>query len=77
MDSHVRTGVEKPPHPLCPLCDMMVPWWSLNGSQNGTEQCKNGDEQKYCRLAEDEAWSLNPRYFSAYSLPLNVVISFK
>ena len=30
------------PYPRCPLCNMMVPWQSLNGSHNSTEDCKKG-----------------------------------
>ena len=29
-------------YPLCPLCDILVPWWSMNGLHNGTAQCKKG-----------------------------------
>ena len=29
-------------HPRCPLCGMLVPWWSLNGLHKSTVQYKKG-----------------------------------
>ena len=30
------------PHPRCEECDMLVPWWSLNGRHKDTEMCRSG-----------------------------------
>ena len=29
-------------HPRLPLCDILVPWWDLNGKHRRTSQCKQG-----------------------------------
>ena len=42
------------PHPLCPQCDMLVPWRSLNGRHHTTAQCEKGAEQKRRWMAEAE-----------------------
>ena len=42
-------------HPQFPLCDMMVPWRSLNGSHKSTVHCKKGAERKRRSLAVEEA----------------------
>ena len=65
------------PHPRCPLCDMLVPWWSLNVSHNVTAQCEKGTEQKQWQLLDQEARVATSREFSAYRHPLEVVTSFK
>ena len=33
-------------HPRCPLCNILVPYQSLNGLHNITEKCKKGAEGK-------------------------------
>ena len=53
------------PHPWFPLCDMLVLWWSLNGSHNNTVQFKKGTEQKRRNLAADEARAVTSRAFNA------------
>ena len=42
------------PHPLCPLCDIMVTWNALNGTHRRTVQCKRGADQKRRQLAAEE-----------------------
>ena len=56
---------------------MLVPWRSLNGSHNGTAQCKNGEERKRKKLVEEEANGVNSREFIACRSPLKMVTSFK
>ena len=34
------------PHPRSPLCNMLVPWRSLNGPYKCTAQYNKGEEQK-------------------------------
>ena len=34
------------PYPRCHLCNIPVPWRSLNGSHKSTAQCKKGAERK-------------------------------
>ena len=46
-------------------------------SHNGISQCKKGAEQKWRILATEEARAVTSRSFSAYTLPLDMVISFK
>ena len=55
---HVRYTVVileegKPPHPWFCLCGMLVPWRYLNGSHNGTPQCKKGADWKQWQLVEE------------------------
>ena len=42
------------PQPRFPLCDIMVPWKTLNGMHRGTEQCNRGAERKRQRLEEEK-----------------------
>ena len=42
------------PHPRFPLCDMLVPWKSLNGMHRLTGKCTRGVERKRRKLAADE-----------------------
>ena len=65
------------PHPRRPLCNMLVPWRSLNGSHNGTAQCKKGAEQKQWRLTAEEARAVTSRAFITYGRPLKIVTPFK
>ena len=59
------------------MCDILVPWRSLNGSNKRTEQRKKEVEQKRRRLAEEEARTETSRAFSAYRSTLKMVPSFK
>ena len=65
------------PHPQCPLCNMLVPRRSLNGSHNSTEQYKKGAEWKRRRLAVEEARAVISKAFSAYGRPLEMVLYLK
>ena len=40
-------------HPRYSLCDMLVPWYSLNGLHWSIAQCKKGSGRKRQRLAEN------------------------
>ena len=62
-----------PPRPQCPLCNMLVLWWSLNGSHKHTAQCKNGAEQKGRRLVVEEEIVANSKAFRAYGRTLDMV----
>ena len=58
LHRHVRDTVVileggKPLHPLCPRCDMLVPWHALNGKHLATAQYARGAKRKQRRLAED------------------------
>ena len=57
-------------HPWFPMCEMLVPWRSLNGMHQLTVQCKRGAEKKRRRLAEEEEREFTSRAFSAYGRPL-------
>ena len=59
------------------MCDILVPWRSLNGFHKSTVQCKKGVDQKRRRLVAEEAKAVTSRAFSAYRLPLDKVPSFK
>ena len=65
------------PHPLCPMCDIMEPWISLNVFQKSTAHYKKGTERKRQRLVAKEARVVTSMAFSAYGIPLEVVPSFK
>ena len=41
-------------HLWCPLCNIMVPWRSLNGLHKHTLQCKKEEEHKRWRLSAEE-----------------------
>ena len=58
------------PHPRFPLCDILVPWKSLNGEHKCTAQCTQGAEWKRRQLAEEEEREVTARAFSAYGRPL-------
>ena len=57
------------PHPLCPLCDILVPWKSLNEMHRRTAQCTQGAEWKRRQLAAEEDKEVTVRDFSAYGRP--------
>ena len=65
------------PHPLCPLCDMLVPWKAMNGTHMRTSQCNRGEERKTRRLAAEDEREVTTRAFRAYGRPLEMVNSFK
>ena len=65
------------PHPLCPLCDMLVTWRDLNGTHLHTVQCKWVAEQKRRKLAAEEEREVTARSFSSYGLPLYIVTSVR
>ena len=54
LDTVVIQEEEKPPHPRCTQCNIMVPKRSLNGRHPAADQCARGEEQKRRRLAETE-----------------------
>ena len=60
------------PHPRCPLCDMLVPYRSLNGSHKRTAHCKKGVERKRRCLAAEEERAATSRAFSAYGRTLDI-----
>ena len=41
-------------HPLCPRCDIMVPWVALNGRHPNTTQCAKGEYLKQRVLEVEE-----------------------
>ena len=65
------------PHPRCSRCDMLVPWWNLNGKHKGTAMCRSGAERKRRRLAETEMQESTEMSFEAYGKQLEAVPSFK
>ena len=67
----------KLPHPLFPMCGMLVPWWALNGTHRHTAQYKKGVEQNIWCLSVEEEKEVTSRSFRAYRHPLDMVTSFK
>ena len=65
------------PHPLCPLCNMLAPWKSLNGTHRRTANCNRGTERKRQILAAEEEREVTTRDFSAYGILLEMVTSFR
>ena len=65
------------PHPRCPLCNILVPWRSLNGMHWHTAQCNKGAERKRQRLAAQEERAVTSMDFSAFGLQLEMVSSLK
>ena len=63
------------PHPLFPLCDMLVE--ALNGTHICTAQCNLGAERKRWQLAAEEEREVTARDFSAYGRPLDMVTPFR
>ena len=64
-------------HRQCPVCDMLVPLWSLILLPMSTSQFKKGVERKQRRLAEEEEREVTSRAFSPYRRPLDIVPPFK
>ena len=58
------------PHRRCPLCDMLVPWKSLNGTHRRISQCNRGAERKRRRLSAEEEGEVAAGDFSSYGYPL-------
>ena len=65
------------PHPLCPRCEMLVPWKFLNGQHVITAQCDEGVERKIRWFAAEEMRDNMVRAFQDYSRPNKTVTSFK
>ena len=53
-----------------------TPWAALNGRHTTTDQCANGSEREWRRLAAEEMREITVRAFQAYVRPLNLVTSF-
>ena len=62
---------------ICHHYNMLVPWRSLNGSQNITAQCKKRENQKHQFLGVKEARAVNSRAFTTYRITLDMVPSSK
>ena len=75
-DNVVILEVGNPPHPRCPLCDMLVPWRLLNRIRHRAK-CKKGAEQKRRRLVAEEERVVTSRAFSTYGISLDMVTSFQ
>ena len=60
-------------HSRCPLCDMMVPWRSLNGIHWRTAQYKRGADRKRRLLTGEKEREVTARAFSAYGSSLEMV----
>ena len=65
------------PQPQCSLCDVLLPWRSLNGMYWRIEQYKRGVERKKRRLAAEEEREVTARAFSAYERPLEMMNYFR
>ena len=65
------------PHPRFPRCDMLVPWWALNGRHLATNQCTKGRERNLGRMEEEDMWDSAERGLWAYIIPLDMVTLFK
>ena len=65
------------PHPLCPWCNILVPWQSLNRRHLATAQCAKGAERKRQHMAEKEIRDSAERSFQANVRTLEMVTSFK
>ena len=70
-------GGEKTPPPTVPLCNMLVPWRTLNGRHLTTPQCARGAERKRRRLAEEELRKSMEKAFQAYGETLENVTAFR
>ena len=65
------------PHPRCPICDILVPWRTLNRRHLATAQFTRGAEWKRSRVEEEELWEIFERAFQAYGAPLENLTAFK
>ena len=66
-----------PLHPKSPLCNMLVPWRSLNVSQKSKAQYKKVADQKRWSLAAEEARKVALREFIVYRCSLKIFPSFE
>ena len=66
-----------PPHPRCLMCDILVPWRSLNISQKCIAQCNKGEERNWRILVVEEERAATLRAFDTYRGTLDMVPSFK
>ena len=64
------------PLPRFPKCDIFVTCTAVNGKQQVTEMCNNGEEHKIKRLREEESQA-STSVFQAYRRPLLTVTEFK
>ena len=64
-------------HPRCYLCEILVPWATLNGRHLITAQYKKGAERKQRRLALEELQDIKERDFPAFGRPFTSVPPFK
>ena len=65
------------PQPRCSLCNMLVPWTSLNGRQPNNAKCTKGMEWKRRRLDAEQMWVITEQALRAYGRPLTSLPSFK
>ena len=59
------------------MCNILVPWRSLNGSYKSTAHCKKGVKRKRWHLEAGEERAVTSRAFSAYGRPIDMVLFFK
>ena len=59
------------------MCNILVPWRSLNGSYKSTAHCKKGVKRKIWHLEAGEERAVTSRAFSAYRRPIDMVLFFK
>ena len=77
QDNVVITDEGNLSHPWCPMCDILVPWRSLNRMQRRTEQCNRGVEIKLRSFVEEGDQEVTSRAFSAYGRLLEMGTSFR
>ena len=70
-------GGREPTFHRCPKCDIFVSLNSLNGRHLTMESCRQGEERKWIRLAEEEARAGEEAEIKAYGIPLDPFLSFK
>ena len=59
------------------MCDMLVPWKSLNGTHRRMSQCTWRLERKILQLVVEEEREVTASSFRDYGRPLEMVTSFK
>ena len=62
-------------HPRCYLCEILVPWATLNGRHPNTDQCEKGAERKQQKIVAEEAQASTEWAFKEYGQPLTLVLS--
>ena len=65
------------PHPMCPQCDMLVLWRSLNERHKSTAMCRSGAKMKRRQLVETEIRESTKMEFEFYRKQLKTAPSFK